>query len=40
VLLNHGKASGNELLDLASKIRGSINNRFGIDLQAEPIIIK
>jgi UDP-N-acetylmuramate dehydrogenase len=39
VLVNHGDASGAQLLDLARRIAGSVRQRFGVDLQPEPRII-
>ena len=38
VLVNHGGASGAELLMLAERIRASVLDRFGIALEAEPRI--
>lgn len=38
VLVNHNKASGAELLDLASRIQRSILARFGVQLEIEPRI--
>ncbi len=40
VLVNHGNASGRQLLDLANAIGESVKSRFGIDLKPEPIIIQ
>ncbi len=39
VLVNHGSASGRELLDLAGLIRDSVHGRFGIWLEPEPVIV-
>ncbi len=39
VLVNHGHASGKEILDLALRIRSSVHDRFGVWLEPEPIII-
>ena len=39
VLVNHGAASGHELLELARLIRDSVHERFGIWLEPEPVII-
>jgi UDP-N-acetylmuramate dehydrogenase len=39
VLVNHGKASGAELLRLAMAIRASVHERFGLWLEPEPRII-
>lgn len=40
VLVNHGNASGRQLLDLANTISASVKSRFGIDLKPEPDIIQ
>ena len=40
VLVNHGNASGRQLLDLANAIGESVKSRFGIDLKPEPKIIQ
>ncbi|NYZ64203.1 UDP-N-acetylmuramate dehydrogenase [Luteimonas deserti] len=39
VLVNHGGASGAELLALARRIAGSVHLRFGIALEPEPRIV-
>ena len=39
VLVNHGRASGAQLLDLARRIAASVQARFGIALEPEPRII-
>ena len=39
VLVNHDKASGTELMDLAEKINESVKNKFGIELQREVEVI-
>jgi UDP-N-acetylmuramate dehydrogenase len=39
VLVNHGHASGAQLLDLAHKIIDSVHARFGVKLEPEPRII-
>jgi len=39
VLINKGKATGEEILTLADAIRVSVKDRFGIELQPEPLII-
>ena len=39
VLVNHGSASGAQLLSLARNIAGSVQTRFGVALQPEPRII-
>ena len=39
VLVNHGSASGAQLLALARRVAASVLERFGVDLQPEPRII-
>ena len=39
VLVNHGRATGAQLLALAGRIAGSVRSRFGVDLEPEPRII-
>ena len=39
VLVNHGRASGAELLRLAMAIRASVHERFGLWLEPEPRIV-
>jgi UDP-N-acetylmuramate dehydrogenase len=39
VLVNHGRASGAQLLDLARRIRDSVQARFGVVLEPEPVIV-
>ncbi|MGV8930612.1 MAG: UDP-N-acetylmuramate dehydrogenase [Luteimonas sp.] len=39
VLVNHGRASGMQLLDLAHRIATSVQARFGVRLEPEPRII-
>jgi UDP-N-acetylmuramate dehydrogenase len=39
VLVNHGQATGAQLLDLARRIAGSVQARFGIAIEPEPRII-
>ena len=39
VLVNHGNASGQDLLNLAGKIMASVSDRYGVDLVPEPRII-
>jgi UDP-N-acetylmuramate dehydrogenase len=38
--VNHGAATGRQLLHLANRIRQSVGERFGIDLEPEPMIIR
>ena len=39
VLVNHGQATGAQLLDLARRIAASVRERFGVTLEPEPRII-
>lgn len=39
VLVNHGNATGAQLLALAGRIAGSVQSRFGVALEPEPRII-
>ena len=39
VLVNHGQATGRQLLELAQRIAGSVRERFGVALEPEPRII-
>jgi len=39
VLVNHGNATGAHLLDLARRIAGSVQDRFGVSLEPEPRVI-
>ena len=39
VLVNHGRATGAQLLGLARRIAGSVHERFGIAIEPEPRII-
>ena len=39
VLVNHGHASGQQLLDLARRIADSVQARFGVTLEPEPRVI-
>ncbi len=39
VLVNHGAASGGELLALARRIAASVRDRFGVSIEPEPRII-
>jgi UDP-N-acetylmuramate dehydrogenase len=40
VLVNHGHASGRQLLDFAGRVADSVEKRFGIRLEPEPRIIR
>lgn len=39
VLINHSGGTGQDVLELASEIRQSVQNRFGVDLEREPGIV-
>jgi UDP-N-acetylmuramate dehydrogenase len=39
VLVNHGRASGAELLELARRIRESVLARYGVALEPEPVVV-
>jgi UDP-N-acetylmuramate dehydrogenase len=39
VLVNHGGASGAQLLDLARRVAASVHERFGVPLEPEPRIV-
>ena len=39
VLVNHGRASGAQLLALAGRIRASVEARFGVALEPEPVVV-
>ncbi|MDR2013674.1 MAG: UDP-N-acetylmuramate dehydrogenase [Rhodanobacter sp.] len=39
VLVNHGSASGAQILALAERIRATVRERFGIELEPEPMIV-
>jgi UDP-N-acetylmuramate dehydrogenase len=39
VLVNHGHASGDELLSVARRVAGSVEQRFGVRLEPEPRIL-
>ena len=39
VLVNHGNASGAELLGLARNVAASVQSRFGVSLEPEPRIV-
>ena len=39
VLVNHGDASGAQLLDLARRVAASVRERFGVSLEPEPRIV-
>jgi UDP-N-acetylmuramate dehydrogenase len=39
VLVNHGRATGTEVLGLARRIRDSVRARFGVVIEPEPVIV-
>jgi UDP-N-acetylmuramate dehydrogenase len=39
VLVNHGNATGTELLGLARRVADSVERRFGVRLEPEPRIV-
>lgn len=39
VLVNHGRASGAQLWALAQRVRDTVRERFGVDLEPEPRVI-
>ncbi len=39
VLVNHGQASGAQILALAERIRASVRERFGVELEPEPLVV-
>jgi UDP-N-acetylmuramate dehydrogenase len=39
VLVNHGRASGADMLALADRIRAQVRDRFDVDIEPEPLIV-
>ncbi len=39
VLVNHGKASGKDIFDLSEKIKNSIMDKFGVELNREVLVV-
>ena len=39
VLVNHGKATGAQILALAQRVQAGVANRFGVALEPEPTIL-
>ena len=40
VLVNYGQATGQDLLNLAGRIQRSVQERFGVELHPEPVIVR
>ncbi len=40
ILINYGNASGSDIFDLSEKIRQSVNELFGVNLEPEVLIVK
>jgi UDP-N-acetylmuramate dehydrogenase len=38
-LVNHGEASGADILALAQKVARSVHEMFGVQLEPEPVIV-
>jgi len=39
VLVNYGEATGRDILHLARRIQDSVQERFGVQLRPEPVVI-
>ncbi|MGL4809570.1 MAG: hypothetical protein ACRC4O_12570 [Giesbergeria sp.] len=39
MLVNHGAATGQQLLDLARRVAASVADTFGVQLEPEPRIV-
>jgi UDP-N-acetylmuramate dehydrogenase len=39
VLIHHGNGTGDELLELAERIREDVRKRFGVILEMEPRVV-
>ena len=39
IIVNHGQATGSEILTLAGRIQNSVFNKFGVPLEIEPVVI-
>jgi len=39
VLVNHGNASGLQILELARRVAASVKERFGVEIEPEPRIV-
>ncbi|MFC3533599.1 UDP-N-acetylmuramate dehydrogenase [Vogesella facilis] len=39
VLVNHGHASGSQMWALANKVRDTVRERYGVELEPEPIVL-
>ena len=40
VLVNHGAATGNDIAGLANRVRDTVHDAFGIELEPEPVLIQ
>jgi UDP-N-acetylmuramate dehydrogenase len=40
VLVNHGGATADQLLTLAADIQASVRERFGVDIEPEPLVVR
>jgi len=38
-LVNHGKASGKDIFDLSEKIKKSVMDKFGVELNREVLVV-
>ncbi len=39
MLINHSGGTGRDILELAAKIRASVQDKFGVELEMEPGIV-
>lgn len=39
VLVNYGRATGEELISFADQVRGAVEQRFGVPLSIEPRVL-
>jgi UDP-N-acetylmuramate dehydrogenase len=40
VLVNHGAATGSDIARLANRVRATVHDAFGIELEPEPVLIQ
>ena len=40
VLVNHGRATADQLMTLAADIQASVRERFGVDIEPEPLVVR